>query len=409
MRELISRRGAGAVLAAAGLAFIMIAATQPAHAQANAAEAALTTTETADSPAINVVPAENTEFDESILVTGSLAPREEVLVSPQIEGLRIEEILVEEGDTVTGGQVLAKLSDGTVKAQLDQLEAALTRADAAIAQARSQIAQAEATQKQADAAFERAKELLQSRVGSQATYDEREAAARNAAASVALAKDGLLVAQAQKKETEARIAEAKLRLSYTEIKAPKAGLVSQRNAKLGSLAAATADPMFRIIADGEIELDAEVPEIYLPRLEKGQTARIEVAGLAPVTGELRLISPEVNRSTRLGKVRIFIGKADNLRIGTFARAIINTSRKEGLGVPLSSILNREGNETVLVVKDGRVETRRVTVGIRNGSRAEIIEGLNEGELVVLRSGTLLRNGDEVRPVLATEKAVSEAL
>jgi RND family efflux transporter MFP subunit len=410
MSELISRRGAGVVLAAAGLACIMMTATQPAHAQANAAEAALTTTETADSPAINVVPAENTEFDESILVTGSLAPREEVLVSPQIEGLRIEEILVEEGDTVTGGQVLAKLSDGTVKAQLDQLEAALTRADAAIAQARSQIAQAEATQKQADAAFERAKELLQSRVSSQATYDEREAAARNAAASVALAKDGLLVAQAQKKETEARIAEAKLRLSYTEIKAPKAGLVSQRNAKLGSLAAAaTADPMFRIIADGEIELDAEVPEIYLPRLEKGQTARIEVAGLAPVTGELRLISPEVNRSTRLGKVRIFIGKADNLRIGTFARVIINTSRKEGLGVPLSSILNREGNETVLVVKDGRVETRRVKVGIRNGSRAEIIEGLNEGELVVLRSGTLLRNGDEVRPVLATEKAVSEAL
>lgn len=409
MRELISRRGAGAVVAAASLLLTMITATQSAHAQANAAEAALTTAETADNPAINVVPAEKAGFEETILVTGSLTPREEILVSPQIEGLRIEEILVDEDDTVATGQVLAKLSDGTVKAQLAQLQAALARADAAIAQAGSQIVQAEATKKQADSAFERAKELLQSRVSSQAVYDEREAAARNAAASLALAKDGLLVAEAQKKEAEARIAEAELRLSYTEIRAPKAGLVSQRNAKLGSLAAATADPMFRIIADGEIELDAEVPEIYLPRLEKGQTARIEVAGLAPVTGELRLISPEVNRSTRLGKVRIFIGKADNLRIGTFARAIINTSSKQGLGVPLSSILNREGNETVLVVKDGRVETRKVTVGIRNGTTAEIIEGLNEGELVVLRSGTLLRNGDQVRPIRATEKAVSEAL
>lgn len=408
MRQSINRWLQGIALVATALAGIVIFTSQRAEAQASTAEAALRT-DTAESPAINVVPVEKTAFDETILVTGSLAPREEVLVSPQIEGLRIEEILVEEGDKVAAGQVLAKLSDGTVKAQLAQLQAGLSRADAAIAQARSQITQAEATKKQADSAFERAKELLQSRVGSQATYDEREAAARNAAAALALAKDGLLVAEAQKKETKAKIAEAELRLSYTQIKAPTAGLVSRRNAKLGSLATATSEPMFHIIAGSEIELEAEVPEIYLPRLEKGQTARIEVAGLTPLAGELRLISPEVDRTTRLGKVRILIGKDKDLRIGTFARAVIMTSRKKGLGVPTSSILNREGNDTVLVVKDGRVETRRVTVGIRNGSKAEILDGLKDGELVVLRSGTLLRNGDEVRPVLASEKAVSEAL
>lgn len=408
MKQLISRGLPGAALVAVALAGIAIFSSQRAEVQASAAEAALKT-KTAESPAIKVAAVEKAEFDETILVTGSLAPREDVMVSPQIESLRIEGILVEQGDKVADGQVLAKLSDGTVKAQLAQLEAGLSRADAAIAQAHSQIAQAEATKKQADSAFERAKELLQSRVSSQATYDEKEAAARNAAAALALAKDGLLVVEAQKKEMEAQIAEAELRLSYTQIKAPKAGLVSQRNAKLGSLASATSEPMFRIIADSEIELEAEVPEIYLPRLEKGQIARIEFAGLAPVTGKLRLISPEVDRTTRLGKIRIFIGKHKDLRIGTFARAIIKTSRKEGLGVPTSSILNREGNDTVLVVKDGRVETRQVTVGIRNGAKAEILEGLNGGELVVLRSGTLLRNGDEVRPVLVTEKAVSEAL
>src|SRR5512138_1964502 len=117
MRELISRRGAGAIVIAAGLLSMMVVAIQAAYAQANAAEAALTT-ET-DKPAINVVPAEKAGFEETILVTGSLTPREEVLVSPQIEGLRIEEILVDEDDTVTAGQILAKLSDGTVKAQLD--------------------------------------------------------------------------------------------------------------------------------------------------------------------------------------------------------------------------------------------------------------------------------------------------
>ncbi|MBX2805759.1 MAG: efflux RND transporter periplasmic adaptor subunit [Hyphomicrobiales bacterium] len=405
MRQSISPRLAAAMLAVFLLGGTNLTVTPGA---ANEAEAALRS-EIAENPTIQVVPVRQTQFDENILVTGSLAPREEILVSPQIEGLRVEEILIEEGDMVEAGQVLAKLSDGAVKAQLAELDAAMARADAGIAQARSQIVQAEAGKKQADAAFERARDLLQSRVSSQATYDEREAAARNAAASLALAKDGLLVAEAQKQEAEARLSEAKLRLSYTEIKAPKGGLVSRRNAKLGALATATADPMFRIIADAEIELEAEVPEIYLPRVKKGQKAEIQVARLAPVTGEVRLISPEIDRSTRLGRVRIFIGKDEDLRIGGFARATIQTSRKEGLGVPTSSILNREGNETVLIVKDGRVETRKITVGIRNGSKAEIVSGLNDGELVVLRSGSLLRNGDEVRPVLANEKAVSEAL
>jgi HlyD family secretion protein len=148
MRQSINSWLQGIALVATAFAGIAISTSLRAEAQASTAEAALRT-ETANSLAINVVPVEKTAFDETILVTASLAPREEVLVSPQIEGLRIEEILVEEGDKVAAEQVLAKLSDGTVRAQLAQLQAGLSRADAAIAQARSQIAQAEATKKQA--------------------------------------------------------------------------------------------------------------------------------------------------------------------------------------------------------------------------------------------------------------------
>ena len=144
MKQLISRWLPGAALVGVALAGIAIFSSQRAEVQASAAEAALKT-KTAESPAIKVAAVEKAEFDETILVTGSLAPREDVMVSPQIESLRIEGILVEQGDKVADGQVLAKLSDGTVKAQLAQLEAGLSRADAAIAQAHSQIAQAEAT------------------------------------------------------------------------------------------------------------------------------------------------------------------------------------------------------------------------------------------------------------------------
>ena len=408
MRQFVSRHLRGAAIAIFAVATVFASALPASWAQTTAAEAALAI-DIAESPAIKVVPVQKSEFNETILVTGSLAAREEVLVSPQVEGLLIEQILVDEGDTVKAGQILAKLADGTLKAKLAQLKAGLKRSAAAIAQARSQILQAEATKNQTDAAFVRAKKLLETRTGSQANFDEKQAAARNADASLASARDGLLVAEAQKKEIEAQVAEAELRLSYTEIRAPEAGLISRRTVKVGAVASASSEPLFRIITNGEIELEAEVPEIYLPRLSIGQSARIEIAGLAPAIGKVRLISPEVDRATRLGKVLIFIGKDQKLHVGTFARAVINTARKHGLGVPLSSVLNREGNETVLVVRDDRVERRKVVVGIRNGTKAEILDGLKHGELVVLRSGTLLHDGDAVRPVIDAEKAVSEAL
>ena len=359
-------------------------------------------------PTVSVAPVARIPFVETILVTGSLVAEHEVLVSPQIEGFRISEILVEEGDHVAKDQVLARLSDDTLKAQLAQLEANLTRADASIAQARSRITEAEANKKQAEAAFARAEELIRSGTTSRSTYDEREAAARTSAAAVTLAQDGLLVAQADKTQIEAQIRESKLRLGYTDIKAPEAGIVSRRTAKVGALASAVADPLFRIIAGGNIELDAEVPEIYLPRLSVGLTARIEAAGLKPRTGKVRLISPEVDKATRLGRVRIFIGQDEALRIGSFARAAIDTSKKDALGIAATAVLNRDSGPTVQVVKNGVVETRKVVTGMRSGGKVEIVDGLSEGELVVLRSGTLLRDGDAVRAVVAGETSLNEA-
>ncbi len=363
------RRPFKAIAAAALIgAFVSGAAVAGGVAPSLAADGAKAAQEKSAGPTVSVVRVEHTSFTETILVTGSLVPRREVLVSPQIEGYRISEILVDEGDHVTKGQILARLSDETLKAQLAQLEASLVKADASIAQARSKITEAEATKKQADAAFERAQDLVKSGTTSRSTYDEREAAARTAGASLTLAQDGLRVSQAEKTQIEAQIQELKLRLGYTDINAPEGGIISRRTAKVGALASAIADPLFRIIQNGEIELDAEVPEIYLPRLSVGMEARIEVAALKPRSGKVRLISPEVDQSTRLGKVRIFIGQDEQLRIGSFARATIDTASRQGLGVPTTAVLNRDSGATVQVVKDGHVETRKVVTGMRSDGK-----------------------------------------
>jgi HlyD family secretion protein len=393
----------GAAIIAAFLAAGTFGPSYHAHAAEIAPPAAAT-----QGPAVSVTVAAKTAFTESVLVTGSLIPHLDVLISPQIEGYRITELLVDEGDRVEEGQVLARLDKNTLQAQLAQLQAQETRADAAIAQARSNITQAEANQKQAEAAFERAQDLVKTGATSRAVFDEREAAARTAVASVMSSKDGLRVAEADKVAIQAQIQEAEVRLDYTEIKAPQSGLISRRNARLGAVARATGDPLFRIIAKGEVEMEAEVPEVYLPKMTVGMNARIDVAGLKERQGTIRLISPEVDRASRLGRVRIFIGDDKELRVGTFARAVIGIAKSDGLGVPSSAILNANDVTTVQVVKDGKVETRRVRTGLVGGGKTEIIEGLNEGEQVVTRSGTLLRDGDAVRPMPTDKTASSEA-
>ena len=141
----------------------------------------------------------------------------------------------------------------------------------------------------------------------------------------------------------------------------------------------------------------------------GQIARVEVAGLGTVSGTVRLVSPEVDKATRLGRVRIFLGDNPGLRVGAFARATIVTANGKGLAVPASAVLYGPDGPSVQVVRAGRVETRRIKTGLAAGAVVEVREGLGEGDLVVARAGTFLREGDAVRPVLPGGHKLSEAV
>ena len=184
-------------------------------------------------------------------------------------------------------------------------------------------------------------------------------------------------------------------------------MVSRRNARIGAIAAAGGDPMFRLIANGEFELDAEVTETRIAKLKVGQTARIEAAGAGDVTGTVRLVSPEVDKVTRLGRVRLFIGRNPSLKIGVFGRGSVVTAKSRGLALPASAILYSETGATVQAVVGGKVESRRVETGLVSGGLVEIKSGISEGEMIVARAGSFLRNGDVVVPIVE-DKKVSEA-
>jgi RND family efflux transporter MFP subunit len=348
-------------------------------------------------PAVTVSPAREREFVEHLFVSGSLVARDEAMVGAQIDGLRIVELLAEDGDRVEKDQILARLDRSQLDALLAQNDAALARADAAIAQARNQIDQSEAMQAQADADLTRAKGLAIG-VITQATLDQRVAAARSADAQVAGARSALAVAQAERHSREAERRELMVRVGRTEVKAPVAGIVSRRTARLGALAMGSSDPLFRIISEGAIDLEAEVPQDSLAKLVLGMPASIDLPGDDHTRGKVRLISSEVDKTTRLGKVRIALASDANARIGAFASGSVEIGRRVAIGVPAAAVIQSAGGSSIAVVTGGKVEVSKVEVGITNGDTIELRDGLASGQRVVARAAAFLRSGDEVRPV-----------
>ncbi len=348
------------------------------------------------------------DFIETIVVTGSLVPREEILVGPEIEGLRVVEVLADEGDRVKKGQTLARLVSDTMEAQMAQNDASLAKAAAAMAQALSNIASADAKLVEARGAYNRGKPLTKSGYLSESVMEQRDSAAKSAEAALASAKDGLKVAAAEKAQVEAQRREMAWRRGRTEIASPADGIISRRIARIGGYASGAGDAMFRVIARGEVELEAEITESRVVKIKPGQSCDVTVAGGTTVPGKVRLVSPEIDKTTRLGKVRVFLGDNPALHVGGFARGVIETGRSRGLAVPAAAVLYTPEGASVQVVTDGTVRTRRVTLGLENGSLVEVREGLAEGDAVVAKSGTFLRDGDAVRTMSGDPRRTSDA-
>lgn len=370
----------------------------PLQAQTPAAQPAATAAATG--PSVTVTTAKVTEIVQSVVVSGSTIARDEVLVAPEVDGLSIIAILAEEGDRVTAGQVLARLSRTTLEVQKAQNDAQISRAEALIAQSNAQIVEAEANLVQAKNAFDRSKALRNSGNVTIETFDLRDAAARAAAARQNSARQALAMANADLALAKAQGRDIEVKLARTEIKAPAAGIVSRRSAKLGATAAmAATEPLFRIIEDGAIELEAEVAEVEMPRLKLGQPVAVTPAG-SPVAlaGTIRLIAPEVDRQSRLGRLRVALVGNPPVAIGSFARGVIETGRKTVVTLPLSAITYARSGPTVQSVSDGKVTTKKVTLGLAGGGRAEIASGIAEGETVVARAGTFVRDGDNITPI-----------
>jgi HlyD family secretion protein len=335
-------------------------------------------------------------MSDQFTFSGTLVARDEALIFPEIEGLRITNLLVEEGDRVKKGQTLLRLNDEQLQISLKQAEAGRDKAKAGLEQAKNNILLADAAYDEARLAYDRAKALLERKDIAPAVFDQRNAAYLSAKTRVASSKDGLNLAAADLALIEAQMNDVKLRLTRAEIKAPVDGIISRRTAKIGQLASMLVpEPLFRLISNGLVELEGDVLETRLAKLKPGQ--RVTVGD--GVQGEIRLVPSEVSAATRLGRVRVSLPPDASLKVGAFARAVVSIESREGLTLPSSAInINDDTTTDVQTVVGGKIMTKKVKTGIKANGLTEIREGLSANDIIVVRSGPFLRDGDAVKPI-----------
>ncbi|PBB30580.1 efflux transporter periplasmic adaptor subunit [Mesorhizobium sp. WSM3868] len=316
----------------------------------------------------------------SVSATGTVAAWQEATIGAEESGLRLTEVLVAEGDHVKAGDVVARLDDLLLKAQLAEQKAA--------------VEQAQATLDSALSAAARANKLLASNAVSVETAEDK-------ATAVKTGKAGVDQAQAAAERLQAQ-------LDRTTIRAPFDGIVSSKPAVTGSIVQAGTELM-KIVRDGRLEVGVLVPEKVLTAISAGQPANIVDASGRAFSGSVSQVAETVNATTRLGTVYVAVGDGSGLKPGMFARVTIETAASRQLSVAERALVWHAGKPAVFVVgDDGKVTERPVVTGTRQNGRVAIESGLSEGDRVVVAGAGFLNDGNLVRVADDETKAADAA-
>jgi RND family efflux transporter MFP subunit len=333
-------------------------------------------------PALTVTTAqpEQSRLPLSFAANGNVAAWQEAVIGSESNGLRLQEVRVNVGDVVKKGEVLAVFDAAPVEAD--------------VAQAKATVQEAEANAAAARADAKRARALQSSGAISEQQVTQYLTAERTAAARVASAK--------------ATLAQQQLRLKYTQVVAPDAGLISARSATVGAVAGVGTE-MFRMIRQGRLEWRAEVTAAELPRIKPGQKAVVQTAGGKDVQGRVRTVAPTVDAQSRVALVYVDLPPALSanapLKAGMFASGQFALGESAALTVPQQAVAVRDGFAYVFRLNaDGRVSQLKVTTGRRLGERVEVTGGLPADALVVTSGAGFLNDGDLVRNVQAAPLA-----
>ncbi|MCJ2182845.1 efflux RND transporter periplasmic adaptor subunit [Novosphingobium sp. 1949] len=322
-------------------------------------------------PVVTFVKPGRSSVEGTVMATGTLAARRAMPVGSVGEGGEVRRVLVEPGDWVKAGQVLAVV-DNSVQIQQQASQAGQVQA----AQANARLAQAN---------LDRALQLVDRGFISKADIDQLTATRDSALAQVEIAR--------------ATLRQLKAQAARLNIVAPAAGLVLQRSVEAGQVVGGGSSVLFRIAKDGEMELLANLSEDDLARVTVGAEAQVTPVGSnESFTGHIWQIAPVIDQTSRQGTARIALAFNPALRPGGFASATLDSGMVVAPMLPESAIQNDDKGSYVYVIdKNNRVQRQPVKTGLVTAKGIVITQGLSGNERVVLRAGGFLNPNDPVKP------------
>ncbi len=320
-----------------------------------------------------------------VMGTGTLEARIKTIISPRIQE-RLAEVLVDQGDAVKAGQLLARLDDAETRQQVAVAEAALASARATVERVRADEVRAQAVLKQAQQEHQRATELLAGKIAAQADFDKTAEALHVAEADLKRSQAAIVEAQSQVFTAEKNLLYQKEHLAFTEIRSPYDGLVTRRDRDPGGMVVPGA-AILQLVATNEIWVSAWVDETAMTGLKERQPARV-VFRSEPAknfVGEVARLGREADRETREFVVDVSVKELpENWTIGQRAEVFIETGRKaDALALPDRFLHWRAGKPGVWVAAGGKAVWRDVALGLRGRESVEVTDGLSAGEKVVL--------------------------
>ena len=330
--------------------------------------------------------------------SGYVTPRRRATIAAKITG-RVTRVNFDEGMHVQEGFVLATLDDSDARRALDSAKADRDSAQAAIADFQVQL-------KNAEIELQRARQLLAAGVQSQETMDNATMAADSLRAKIALAKQ-------QVAASEARVNEAQQSVDNTVIRAPFDGIVVSKDAQVGEMVSPnsagggfTRTGIATIVDMNSNEIEVDVNEAFIARVVPGQnvTAVLDAYPDWQIPSRVRTVIPTADRQKATVKVRISFLKLDprilpdmGIKVTFFGAALEqkNGAAEPAILIPQDAVRDDQGKKIVFLVKNDRLERRAIGLGGTRGSDAEILAGLEAGDVVVVKGPAGLHDGEAV--------------
>jgi len=355
-----------------------------------------------------------TSVDDMYEAVGSLKSMKEVTLSAKVAGDLVA-VLVDEGDSVRAGQLLAEIDSRDLTSRSRRADAGVREAQSALQEVVHGIRAAEAARTAADAnlrlatsTLERFETLRERRAVSPHEFEEVEARQQSAQAELDRANASLDALYAKREQVLARIEQAQsevetssIGLGYTQINAPMAGVVRKKFVERGAQAAPGL-PLLTL-ESREYEITAAIPESYASGLGAGTRVSVSVPSLGVDGLETRVttVIPTVDPSTRSYEVKLAMPRqpaGNRPESGMFVRVHVPVGEREILAVPASAIVERGQLTSVFVVDDSNViRARLIKTGERRGDQVEVLSGLAPGDRAILERVSSLRDGAQWQP------------